>query len=244
LIQSDTFNRQDVLDSILIENPNYKTKLFDWHFSKLLSANLLDKVGKNLYIKSDPATIRNIYSYTSQSEVFATVESLLSSEYPFGEFIIWESIALNEFVNHQIAMNTIFVMTDKMVMESFFELLKNSFPSVLISPTPANFMRYSQNNSIIIEKLSSRYPKNPKQIHRCSIEKLIVDLFAERTISSIVSKGDYPAALETIFERYKVNETKLFNYARMRYVEKEIRTMIKENTTIRLYTDMEVDRQC
>jgi len=220
--------------------PNYKIKSFDWHFSKLLSANMLEKVGKNLYVKSNPLKTKETYTYITQSEGFLGVESLLSVEYPLAEFIIWETIALNEFVNHQIAMNTILVMTEKMVMDSFFELLKNHFPSVLISPTPDEITRYGQNGSIVINTLSSRYPKNPKQRHRYSIEKFIVDLFAEKTITSIISKGDYPGALEIIFERYKINETKLFNYARTRYVDEQILVMIKENTNIKLYTGAEV----
>jgi len=71
------------------------------------------------------------------------------------------------------------------------------------SPTPEDYLRYGRKGVILVQKLNYRYPKNPKQKHDVSIEKLIVDLFAERIVRAIVSTGDYPAALETALNYVK-----------------------------------------
>jgi len=131
-------------------------------------------------------------------------------------------------------------MVEKEVMESFFYYLKDKFPSVLLAPSSEDIKRYSKNGTIIIDKLSYRYPKNQKQKNRCSLEKLIVDMFSEKTIKSIVSQDDYSEALETMFERYKINETKLFSYAKARRVDRKIHSMINEHTKVRLITSTNI----
>ena len=236
-LQNDSFSRQDVLNAFRIYNPEYNDKSFNRHFTKLLSQDIISRVGENTYIISDYGKTKGYYTYDTQSEELEKVELLLSEKFPHVDFIIWESISLNEFIEHHISINTIVITVEKTIMDSVFHYLKDKFPSVLLAPSSEDIARYSKEGSIIINKLNYRYPKNPKQKHRCSIEKLIVDMFSEKTIKSIVSRGDYPVtALETIFERYKINETKLFSYAKTRHVEKKIRHLIDVRTKIKLFT--------
>ena len=236
-ISSDTFQRRDVLDALLRTHPDYNVSSFSRHFSKLLSYGAMENVGEDLYIKVSHGTAKELYTYKTPGSELIDVKSFLCSEFPLADFLVWETIQLNEFINHQIAQNTIIVMIEHMLMDAAFERLKGKFPTTLFSPTPMDYMRYGRNGTIAVQRLSYRYPKNPKQKHGYSIEKLIVDLFAEKIINSFVNADDYPAALETAFMRYRINETRLFNYARTRRVDAEIQTMIREQTAIRLYTD-------
>jgi hypothetical protein len=236
-IGSEVFSRKDLLKAVKERNPSYNAGSFNRQFSKLLSSGQIGRTGEDMYIAVTPETSRQIYTHASPSKELLGVEAFLSTEFYLADFIAWETIQLNEFLNHLLAQNAVIVMVERMLMDAFYERLKGEFTSVLFSPKPEDYQRYRSNGAIIVEKLSSRYPKNPKQRHGYSIEKLIVDLFAEKIIKETVSYGDYPAALELIFQRYRVNETKLFNYARSRYVDAEIRMMIKSETSIRLYTD-------
>jgi hypothetical protein len=128
-------------------------------------------------------------------------------------------------------------MVENILTGAVFESLKERYTSVLFIPKVEDIQRYASSGSVIVGKLIYRYPKNTKQKHGYSAEKLVVDLFAEKLIRPFVSIGDYPAALEEIFTHYRINETKLFNYANERYVATEIHTMIENETTIKLYTD-------
>ena len=127
-------------------------------------------------------------------------------------------------------------MVERMLMDTIFEGLNEHYPSVMLAPNIEEISRYGRNNSIIIMRLHTRYPKNIKYKRRYSIEKLIVDLFAEKAIEEFLNPNDYPTALETAFKRYRINETGLFNYAKSRRVDEEIRTMIMDKTRIKLYT--------
>jgi len=236
-IKSDVFCREDVLEAILRINPDYNTGAFNHHFSKLLLCGCMERVGENLYIKVCPKTARKAYICSRPSMELLSVESLLDTTFPLAEFLVLETTMLNEFLNHQIAQNTIVVMVERMLMDAFFELLKEKHESVLYAPTPDDFMKYGRKGSIVIVKLSVRYPKNPVQKRCFSIEKLTVDLFAERILKEFINAGDYPTALEIIFEKYSINETRLFSYAKMRRVDMDIRAIISERTKIKLYTD-------
>ena len=236
-IKSDVFCREDVLEAILRMNPDYNARAFNRHFSRLLLHGGMESVGENLYIKVRPETARKAFIYSNSSVELSTVESLLDTIFPRADFLVLETITLNEFFNHQIAQNTIIVMVERMLMNDFFEQLKEQFPSVLFAPKPDDLMKYGRNDSIIIEKLSTRYPKNSIHKRSFSIEKLAVDLFAERVIKEFINLDDYPSALETIFRKYRINETRLFNYARARRVDIEIRALVADRTNIELYTE-------
>jgi len=119
-ITGSIFSRQDLLDSFLFLDPDYNTGSFNRHFSKLLSAGFLECIGKNLYIKANKDSKKEIYTYNTPSDELITAEKMISSEFPLVDFIIWETVSLNEFINHLIANNTIIVMVEKMLTDSIF----------------------------------------------------------------------------------------------------------------------------
>ena len=238
-IKSGIFCRQDILEAFLKIDPEYNIASFNRHFSRLAFSGYIENVGENLYIKVTADTARKFYKYKDSSMEMAAVESFLGKEFPLADFIVFETVKLNEFFIHQIAQNTIIVMVERMLMDAVFEELNEKFPSVMFAPTIEEISRYGIDCSIIIVKLHTRYPKNTKQKRGYSIEKLIVDLFAEKVLEAFLNQDDYPAALETAFKQYRINETRLFNYAKSRRVDTEIRTMIRDKTGIKLYTDKE-----
>jgi hypothetical protein len=230
------FHRQDVLDGIRKVYPDYNGA-FTRDFARLLSGRQIARVGEDLYVVVDESNAKPIYGYNQNSTLLSEITDFLAAEFPLAEFLVWETVQLNEFVNHQIAHNVIFVETGSMLMESFFDKLSEKYPATIFSPSIVVYQRYAECNSVIVERLSSRYPKNKEQRHGFSLEKLIADLFANKIIKALVNEDDYASAVENIFTKYQINETKLFNYARTRRVEKQLRDLIKNKTAVKLYTD-------
>lgn len=104
----------------------------------------------------------------------------------------------------------------------------------MLKPDQNQILRYGGNDSIIIERLISESPKGKTEPYNLAIEKLIVDLFANKRLKEMISPGDYPAALESIFSMYKVDQVKMFRYARRRNKDMEIFEFLKNKTNVDL----------
>ena len=50
----------------------------------------------------------------------------------------------------------------------------------------------------------------------------------------MISKGDYPEMLESIFDKYNIDQTKMLRYARRRNRKDQLVNYIKEYTNIKL----------
>jgi hypothetical protein len=233
---SRAFRRQDALDAIRKAYPDYNGA-FTRDFARLLSQKKIARVGEDLYVLADGSNAKPIYEYNRNSDLLSEVTDFLATAFPLADFLAWETVQLNEFFNHQIAHNTVVVETESMLMESFFEKLRERYPATIFEPSIEEYQRYAESGSVIVERLSSRYPKNKGQQHGFSLEKLTADLFANRLIKAFVNEDDYAQAIENIFAKYQINETRLFNYARTRRVEERLRDLIKTKTAVKLYTD-------
>ncbi|MBQ9329118.1 MAG: hypothetical protein IJ225_11385 [Solobacterium sp.] len=173
------------------------------------------------------------YSYPL-SNTGKEIASFISKSYPLVTFQIWELYQMNEFVNHQISRNTVFVEVETMHDESVFNLLFENYPHVLLNPTKEEYYRYSGKETIVVKKIISEAPPSYGEMKQATLEKILVDLFARGISGSIISKSEYPAIYEDSFKRYHINQPKMFRYARRRGIEGKIRTFIHEQTSINL----------
>jgi hypothetical protein len=149
------------------------------------------------------------------------------------EYRVWESSWLNEFVNHQLGRNYIFLEAEKEACESIFERIMAEYEGkVLFHPDRTLLLRYGTNDSIIIDRLISESPKGKKEPYHLALEKLVVDMFANKRLRGMLPMSDYPEALEKIFAGYEVDQVKMFRYARRRNKEEELREFLRRNTTV------------
>lgn len=168
------------------------------------------------------------------SDTAKELSSLISAQYPLVTFQIWELYQMNEFVNHLLAHNTIFVEVEDMLDETVFEFLFDKYPHVLLNPTVDEYYRYSGDETIVVRKLISEAPQPYGVFRQASLEKILVDLFGRGISGTIVAKSEYRAIYEDSFEKYNINKAKMFRYARRRGIEKVIKDYIREGTNIRM----------
>lgn len=64
------------------------------------------------------------------------------------------------------------------------------------------------------------------------MERLIVDLFAHKNL--MLSKGDFPSAIEMMFSKYHIDQVSMLRYARRRNKVKTVFGFLREQTTIEL----------
>ncbi len=116
------------------------------------------------------------------------------------DFVCFESVQLNEFLNHMIAQNTFFIMVERDA--------------------------YWTRDSIVLLNLVSEHPRNTEVKHGISIEQLLVDVVAEKTFRLLYSKNEIYRIYEAADRLYAIDYTRLLRYARRRGKAEEIEKYI------------------
>ena len=116
----------------------------------LIQTGEVMRVGRNAYCIAE----KNVGHYRHEySELAERVAAIVHEEYPVLEFSIFELILLNEFVNHQLAHNVLFLSVEEGIGEFVFETLKEHFPGkVMLNPTPELYHQYWYEDMIVIGK--------------------------------------------------------------------------------------------
>lgn len=162
------------------------------------------------------------------------MEQLIIKEFPLVEFQMWEMYQMNEFVNHLFGKNTIFVDVENMCEDVVFEMLHDKFPYVLFCPSKEMYHKQRGNdNTIVVQKLISETPKSAVG-HSAPLEKILDDLFSKKLTGKLIARSEYPERYEQAFERYYIDEAKMFRYARRRSLDEELITFLKESTNVNL----------
>ena len=213
--------------------PQYSERSIYWLLSKLKKMGKLQSTGKNSFYVLNEMKPKPEYTY-SHSGIMEEAVGKIEMEYPLVDFQVWELIQLNEFVNHQIARNVLFIEVENMLEESVFSMLSNTFHRILLRPSSDVFHTYRDENIIVVQRLLTETPRPLTGTKSCCLEKLLVDLFSKKLTGQLIQRADYPAIYENAFDRYCIAEKKMFRYARRRNLEEEIRNFINEKTNTRL----------
>lgn len=237
------FRKQDFRKYILASAPETTETNITWILHELIMKGDVVSLGYGSYlIPSKKHETKEEYQYPHNEE-FLKIEQLLSDEFSFADFQMWELVQLNDFVNHQIAKNIIFIETEKMLTDSIYEVIHERYPYAMYAPDKGTFYRQrAPETDIIIQKLVTESPV-PQTDRNCRIEKILVDLFAKKLPGGLVERSEYKAIFEGVFNKYHVDEISLFRYARRRNLEQKIRDFIHTQTNIKLLTETEDEQK-
>ena len=196
---------------------------------RMVLSGSIKRVGRNQYmINSD----LNEYSYP-YSDTSLEIAAKIKTVHPYLDFRIFELVQLNEFVNHQIAHNIIFLYVEKgLEGDVFVTLNENHSVSVLIKPDADTLFRYLSNDTIVIGSLPSESPKGNTDFWATCLEKLLVDIAVDKLLSKIVYHGEYPEIYHEAFRKYRINRNKMMRYARRRGAKKKYNDFLVHEANI------------
>jgi len=156
------------------------------------------------------------------------VNEFVREKYSNLDIIIYESTILNEWLNHQVSRNIIFVEVEKFYMEDVFASLRDYFKNdILLNPSIDDYYLYAKDDMIVVSNLITRAPMH-KNSYEIRIEKLIVDLFSNDLISEFFSHSEYGSIINSIFNMYKVNIKKIFSYAKRRNLSDKLEQYVNK----------------
>lgn len=164
------------------------------------------------------------------SSVTKSIFKTLKTEFPYANFCIWNTSALNEFMQHQPTIFFLMVETDKETTNSVFYFLREIKKSVFIEPSADILEKYLVNERevIIVKSLVSEAPtQNVNQVETASIEKMLVDIFCDDPVFSAQQGAEKRTIFKEALNKYTINQSKMLRYADRRRKKEELNLFAK-----------------
>ena len=219
----DSFSRREFTDAMSscysLSEPQAAYEL-----KKHLEEGALVRVGWGRYSLSGKQIYRHQYSESS-----AAVVQTIHDAYEGLNFQIFELRQLNDFINHQVAHNTIFVSAENDFVDYVFDTLWRAYPGrLMLKPKVDQYYRYLQDDEIVVGRLPSETPKGIDAPWMSRLEKILVDVFTDKLISQVVPDPEKKTILDVAFRDYLVDENTMFHYAKRKGTDRKMRKLLTE----------------
>jgi hypothetical protein len=225
------FTRSDFIEYIHSHKPNLKDTSASWLLYDMCKKKMIERISYNAYRLHTGENSHHNYSHDLSDEAIDII-NFIKSRYPEIIFIVWETRAYNEFTNHQVWRNFIFVEVEKWLEESVFNALyEHTDYKVLYKPNRKEITVYSSDVTVSVLTLTSEAPVDGKY---AKLEKMLVDLFANSLIDGIVNRGDYPGIFKEAFLKYNINYKMMLRYARRRGKADKISCFMENSANINM----------
>lgn len=211
LYEKETFTREEYYVALQDERGALSEDAISYLLRKEVENGNIIHIGRDQYAYMNG---KHVYEY-DYSELASKVASDILKEYPDADFRIFELVQMNQFVNHQIAHNTIFVYVENDLVDYVFDTLKHDYQGkILLKPTVKEYYRYLVEDEIVILRLPSETPKGAGNTWGSRLEKVLVDICADKLLSNIISDTEYEVIYDEAFRKYFVDVKAMMRYAR------------------------------
>lgn len=228
----EVFSRDELLEFYRFFEPDLKEGTFGWRIHDLKQKNIIQLVRRGHYtISSNP-------KYKPEpSDELLKIAKLISERFEDVKHCVWETDWLNEFSQHQTSKRMVLIEIEKEFVESLYYEIKDSFDQdVFLNPDrkTIDFYVAESNRPVVIRNLITRSPlseQTEKKIRFFTpqLEKILVDIFAEHKLFYFYQGGELIHIYQNALERYTLNFTTLFSYAKRREREQEIKLFLNSH---------------
>ncbi len=221
------YSHRALVEKLKTTKPDLSGNSYQWALNALIRSGKLTRIGYDSYELSTDLQKENYMP--NYSETSLNLIEMISGKYPYVQFTAFETFLMNEYLNHLIAQNTIFLQVEKESSIYVFRFLQeNGYPNVMYKPSRDDFNLYWSRDCIVVTDLISEAPCRRDAPHSIMLEKMVVDISADKLISLTFSKSEFPTFCEQIQDKYFIDESRMLRYARRRNREKVIMEFFKE----------------
>lgn len=214
-----TYSNKELVEALKKIRPGLSENTYHWTVNALIRDCLLSKLGYDsycLYVSEPKQKYVPIYSDRAKELI-----TLISNKYKELCFTVFETTLLNEFLNHLISQNTIFIQVEKDSSIFVFRFLQDmGYMKIMYKPQLKDFNLYWSKDSIVITDLISESPIRSENSHSILLEKMLVDIVSDKLIESTFSKAEIPEVAEQMRKKYQFDDSRMMRYARRRNREK------------------------
>jgi len=214
------YSHKDITGELKKTKQNLSNSAYYWAVREMIQEGSLYRLGYDSY--SLPTDSPKSEYKPHYSEQAASLIDTLSQAFPHVAFTVFETVLLNDFLNHLIARNTVFLQVEKESSAYVFRYLQESgTANVLFCPNKAEFDLYWSDNCVVVIDMISEAPLCPFAPHSILLEKMLVDICADKLIAGSFSKAELPDIYEQASAKYRIDKAKLMRYARRRNKQNE-----------------------
>lgn len=194
---------------------------------RLVEQGMLAKAGYGLY--TFPQKGKQPFVYKPSEEEQSIAEQV-RKKFPYTTFCIWKPSVLVPYMHHIPALGMIFVDVERAAMESVFNFLQGSTPSIpiLLNPTVQECERYITTEKLLIVRLlvNEAPITTVNDIPVPTLEKILVDASGDKELNFAQGSELY-TIFENAFSMHNVNLSRLLRYAARRHRKDNILKIIK-----------------
>ena len=225
-----SFSRQELMDYFALKEGAINPRTLGWRIYDLKQKSIIHELK------------RGVYTLNKKPEYYPPVDPgseklarIFQEHFRDAGYCTWNMNILNEFTQHQFTKDLLLFEVEKDLIESALNIFGDNgytvfrlFQGSLI--TWSNIPR-----PVVIMPLITRAPvqkiaaKNPRQVCVPTLEKLLVDIYNDEKVFGFLQGSELRKIYENALNRYMVNYTTLFSYARRRGKELSIREYLREH---------------
>ena len=211
----NTYCHKELVNELKMLKPDLSENTYHWTISRMVRDGSLTRMGYDTYaLSSDSPKAEYIPDYSGAA---AGLIRLVSEKYPYVPFTVFETVLMNEFLNHLIAQNTVFIQVEKGSSIYVFRFLQEQgVQNVLYKPTRKDFNLYWSGGCVVVVDMISEAPLRADNPHSIMLEKMLVDMSADKLISGTFSKAEFSDIMEQTQSRYLLDKVRMLRYARRR----------------------------
>lgn len=211
----NTYCHKELIDEMKTLKCGLAENTYHWAIGRLVRDGLLTRTGYDAYsLPSDSSKAEYIPEY---SDAVVDLIRLISGKFPYVRFTVFETALLNEFLTHLIAQNTVFIQVEKESSIYVFRFLQEQgVQNVMYKPTGRDFNLYWSRDCVVITDMISEAPIRTDKPHSIMLEKMLVDMLADKLIRGTFSKAEIPDIIKWAQSRYLVDNVRMLRYARRR----------------------------
>lgn len=218
---SRTYSHKELLELLKRIKPDLADTTYHWSISCLMRDGKIFRRGYDAYSLSQGEGLREYQPFYSDET--KNLINLIANRYPHVSFTVFETVLMNDFLNHLIAQNSIFVQVEKESSIYVFRYLQDEgYDNVLYKPRQEDMKLYWSKGCIIVTEMVSEAPLRVSEPHAITLEKMLVDMLAEKLILASYSKAEYPDVIEQAESRFLLDKKRMLRYAKRRNRYKEI----------------------
>jgi hypothetical protein len=228
------FTRAELLEFYRQFEPEIKKTTFEGRIYHLKAKKLISSIDSKRFSLSYKPRFTPILE-NRQKDVFSRVEK----QFPGVRCCIWSTKWINEFMLHQQGRFITILEVGNEAAENVFHFLQdNNIRNMFFKPVEKEIEYYILENfdSVVIESLVTKAPLEVvSNVRVPSIEKILVDIFSDKELYIVFQGSELSFIFNSVFKKYEIDFSKLFNYAKRRGKEKELKEFITSKTDIPEY---------